>query len=1212
MPSNTSLLDTNLNTSPYFDDYDPSKQFHKVLFKPRTAVQTRELNQLQSILQQQISYFGKNIYKEGSVIDGCEFNFDRQYFYVKLNDTYANGTALTVSDLKGLSVYNGNGLKAEVVETVNGLLSADPNLNTIYLKYKNSGTYANGSVQKNFDKNESLVFCINSDANTYQGTVLSANVTYASGQGYSMHVNDGVVFKKGHFLYVANQSVIVEKYSNVPNEVSVGFDAIESIVGPNNDESLFDNAAGSPNYAAPGADRLKLTPKLIVRSSSTANTQSFFSLVDFKEGAPVTIRNDVQFNSVAKEVARRTYETNGNFVVSPFVVTSAPIANTLNEYYANNFNAVVGKGLGYVEGYRVEFLSDVATRVRKGTDYRTLSGQSVSLNFGYYVLVNEFSGSFGDSNSIIEVELHNVAKKSISDARQFLSVTVSSGTKIGKAYVRGCSFDNGIQGVSSAQYRLYLFDIEMNPGLNFNDVKSVVYKELDVMGVADIITVYNPTLDSNTASIYNPSINMMLFPFGQKAIKADGFGNTSFTYRKLSTANMLEDGTATVTIIGTPGGDEYFAYNGTLSINQMNDFLVVPSSDGFSDYKSGTVQTYTTNTAIRGTGTYFVTDYVVGDKIYTNGDTVRTIVSISNNIFLTADANGSVSSSGLSHQKAFIIGNPIPFSGNRNRSMTVSDTVLNIDIGETANAEFGLDITHSIRRTNTIPIKKDIVRDVYVKIDCSNNDNGHIGPWCIGLPDIYKLEAVYIDYSGQKSYSASGTDYKDNFTLDNGQRDTYYDLAYLSVKNNSITNKLTSSTTMLLKLSTFVIGTSQGKGFFTCNSYPIDDVNTSNNLAISTSKIPIYYSQIGKLYDLRDCVDFRPYVSNTAVVNTNISYATVNPSTSVTFNNAPFLPSPDTSFLTDVEYYIGRVDRLSIDINGNVIVTEGIPDASRPQAPLELNQTMSLSLMRIPPYPSLTTKEAKENNRYDIAVSTQPSQNKRYTMRDIAKFDKRITNLEYYTSLSMLESSAATLQVRSSSTGQTRFQNGIFVDSFNGFDLSNTKHPMFYIAIDPDKTQLRPAFVQVRSDFVFDEGISTNVTKHGELVMLNHTSNNVFIVQNFASKYHNVVEGNVYTWRGRITLTPSGSQAPDITAPVDVVNNLDLAQNWINLQQAWGTQWNNWSLGPTTYADTLISATADDGGKHVTNFDTDKIAKPVDTKLGNGVTDEKGIPLTNF
>ena len=44
---------TNLNESPYYDDYDITKQYHKILFRPGYAVQARELTQLQTILQNQ-------------------------------------------------------------------------------------------------------------------------------------------------------------------------------------------------------------------------------------------------------------------------------------------------------------------------------------------------------------------------------------------------------------------------------------------------------------------------------------------------------------------------------------------------------------------------------------------------------------------------------------------------------------------------------------------------------------------------------------------------------------------------------------------------------------------------------------------------------------------------------------------------------------------------------------------------------------------------------------------------------------------------------------------------------------------------------------------------------------------------------------------------------------------------------------------------------
>ena len=42
------------NTKPYFDDFDDSKNYHKILFKPSFAVQARELTQIQTISQNQI------------------------------------------------------------------------------------------------------------------------------------------------------------------------------------------------------------------------------------------------------------------------------------------------------------------------------------------------------------------------------------------------------------------------------------------------------------------------------------------------------------------------------------------------------------------------------------------------------------------------------------------------------------------------------------------------------------------------------------------------------------------------------------------------------------------------------------------------------------------------------------------------------------------------------------------------------------------------------------------------------------------------------------------------------------------------------------------------------------------------------------------------------------------------------------------------------
>ena len=61
---NASSYDSNLfNIDPYFDDFDKTKNFQKILFRPGYAVQARELSQIQSILQSQIERFDNHIFK---------------------------------------------------------------------------------------------------------------------------------------------------------------------------------------------------------------------------------------------------------------------------------------------------------------------------------------------------------------------------------------------------------------------------------------------------------------------------------------------------------------------------------------------------------------------------------------------------------------------------------------------------------------------------------------------------------------------------------------------------------------------------------------------------------------------------------------------------------------------------------------------------------------------------------------------------------------------------------------------------------------------------------------------------------------------------------------------------------------------------------------------------------------------------------------------
>ncbi len=134
----TTNINLNLNQSPYFDDYDESKDFHQILYKPAVAVQARELTQEQTIMRNQLKRFGDHVFANGSRVSGGELFIDTEYNYVKLQANY-NGVAITPANLQGKTIIGSQtGTIAKVVNTsaVNAT-TGDPD--TLWVKYLTGG-----------------------------------------------------------------------------------------------------------------------------------------------------------------------------------------------------------------------------------------------------------------------------------------------------------------------------------------------------------------------------------------------------------------------------------------------------------------------------------------------------------------------------------------------------------------------------------------------------------------------------------------------------------------------------------------------------------------------------------------------------------------------------------------------------------------------------------------------------------------------------------------------------------------------------------------------------------------------------------------------------------------------------------------------------------------------------------------------------------------
>jgi hypothetical protein len=175
-------IETDLSVSPYFDDNDPSKNFHKILFRPGVSVQVRELNQLQTLLQQQVERFGNNIFKRGTIIDGCNFIFHGNYPYVKLLDAQIDGAPANPAQYVGTFIKNSSNLIAYIINSEDGFESTDPDLKTIYVRYLNSSTTGNTSA-----------FAAGQALTVYGANVDVRNVTIDNG-GSQFSNSDNMVF----------------------------------------------------------------------------------------------------------------------------------------------------------------------------------------------------------------------------------------------------------------------------------------------------------------------------------------------------------------------------------------------------------------------------------------------------------------------------------------------------------------------------------------------------------------------------------------------------------------------------------------------------------------------------------------------------------------------------------------------------------------------------------------------------------------------------------------------------------------------------------------------------------------------------------------------------------------------------------------------------------------------------------------------------------
>jgi hypothetical protein len=1245
-------LENSFSSSPYFDDYEQQKNFYKILFKPSVAVQARELNQLQTILQNQIERFGDHVFKSGTVISGVNFTYLPLYNYVKILDTQVDGITSLPSSYVNFFIKSGLNLTGRIINYEDGLESRSPNLKTLYVQYINSSdvdssngnaiytSFAPGEQLTIFSKDNQLFKYIvagggsgfsNSDnlvvlsaikltGNSYGfqageritqsttgakaviktvnttafsnttvltikplnsdligsnsaawafeagynivgnislstaavanivgsgaqgivrtdslGIVTSVSLTEGGtgyeilphvtintsnttadistlditpqnykaivtvgnnsinsvGSGYAFGVTEGIIYQKGHFLRVSPQVIIVDKYSTVPDEVAVGFTTVETTVDSNADSSLFDNAANTTNFAAPGADRLKLTPVLTkLTTSQAAANVDFFALAEWKEGKPYKENRVSVYNQLGDQMARRTYEAQGDFVIDPFNVTTKD-KNTSN---TTTIRALIDPGTAYVSGYRVQTRYNNYLDVARSTTTTTLSNQRISVNYGNYIKVKQLTGLFnfkaGDT-----ISLRDAAKSYISGLTISASSITPSGSEIGTARIRSLVVDNGDPGTPDCVYRIYLFDITMNAGKSFRQVRALWYNGPVQDGIADAVLEVDTTTGSSIAVLKDTQFDRMIFGLRQRGVKT--IDNIQYTYRTVSDTTLQIGATGELDI-GPLGSGLQFPYDGELSSTEKKDFLVFPIANAqASSNIGGNVSTTSSCTVVTGVGTSFLTTIQPGDFLKianSSASIIGQVKSIANNTQLTLYANATSSITGEPNNAVQFFPSlyPIPLENRDDRSINVdaSQTTATIDIGTNLSGTVNVFAVYNITRTSAAPVPKSINRNLYVKIHTSNNENSNTGPWALGVPGVARLKNVYLGNSSV--VDTTSTDVTKYFYVDTGDDENAYRSAKL-VLNKNAGLAISKDQFLLVKFDAFTI--SGVEGFFTVDSYEIDDtLSLANSIStINTLEIPETTTTKGQYFDLRDSFDFRPVGANTAALSTTVGSATINPSSTFSLSGDDQLfPAPDAIVTFDIQYYNSRQDRVILPRNGLFEVKQGTPLLTQPKPPTITDGSLTLATLFVPPYPSLPailnantlefvskkTGDAKGQINRRVATFTVSSKNvggavvqqpRRYSMSDIAKLDRRISQVEYSVSLSLIENAIKDLVIPSSITPTTeRFKNGFFVDPFIDNTKANLTSKEYSASIDQFSSLLRPPTRQINFESQFD------------------------------------------------------------------------------------------------------------------------------------------------
>jgi len=406
----------------------------------------------------------------------------------------------------------------------------------------------------------------------------------------------------------------------------------------------------------------------------------------------------------------------------------------------------------------------------------------------------------------------------------------------------------------------------------------------------------------------------------------------------------------------------------------------------------------------------------------------------------------------------------------------------------------------------------------------------------LGFPDVYEIVSIT---------DSAGADVTNSFKLMKNQNDHFYDHSYIEYIAG---RRQPSSGLMTIKLKVFQINPDSGRYFFTVDSYPV---------SIPANKIPSYKSANGAIYNLRECVDFRPYVDKISNADYNVLSAAAAPTIVSDINIAPvfsgshIIPVAKSTIIADIEQYHNRTDVICVDSYGEVKYVKGEEDIN--SKPANVGDLMKVAEIFIPGFPAISTEKSVIENKKEYAIKTISTGTKTYTMEAIEKIDKSVQRLTYYTALNSLELATDSINVLDEN-GLNRFKNGIVVDSFNDLTIADTSNPQFKAGLDfTEKTLMPPVRTLPLNLVVKNYNSETDAEMYpraiekfsglttSEIASLSKDASDVtLITQPYATNFRNCVS-NFYLYNGKGFLFPEYDGGPDVVNNPSVNIDIDIS-----------------------------------------------------------------------